>query len=118
MSVIEAPGNNCATEGLTDKDVTGMPVPVTLTAALRLPSSVVAVTCAVPAPVMVSRPLEETVATAGLLLFQITFRLVALVGVTVADSCWVLPTFKLTTEGLTLMPVTFTTGNDSTRVAP
>lgn len=66
-------GNNCAEDGLTDTDVTGMTVPVTLTTAVLLPSFVVTVTCAVPAPVMVSKPLADTVATAGLLLLQVTF---------------------------------------------
>jgi hypothetical protein len=49
---------------------------------------------AVPADIAVIKPVAETVATAALLLLQLTFLLVALAGDTVAVNCPVVPVSK------------------------
>jgi len=83
-------------------------VTVIVEVAVKPPSAVVAVITAVPGAIPVTRPLELTVATAVLPLDQATAMLVALVGATVAVSCWVLPIAMLALVGLKLTPVTDT----------
>ena len=63
---------------------------------------------ALPAATAVTTPVELTVATAVLLLDQVTFLFVALLGATVAVNVVVEPTFTLALVGDTVTPVTGT----------
>ena len=79
---------------------------VTSLLAVKPPSDVVAVMVAVPSPCAVTTPLELTVATVASLVLQLTLLLVALLGVTVAESVPVSPVFSDKLVGATLTPVT------------
>ena len=87
----------------------------TVQAAALLPELVLTVIIAVPRAFLVTRPVEDTVATDALLLVHVTFLLVALAGSTVAVSCCVAPTLSWTDEGETvtlvgtILPVTSVT---------
>lgn len=85
--------------------VTGI-VTVTEHVAFLLPSSVVTVIVVVPAPLAVTNPDAETVATEVLLLLQVTFLLVALEGDTVAVSCSVAFLARVIEDLLSVTPVT------------
>jgi hypothetical protein len=78
---------------------------VTVTAALPLLSSLVAVIVAVPADTAVTTPVELTAATAGLLDDQVTSRSVTIVlfaSLTVAVSVVVVPATRLFVAGVTM----------------
>jgi hypothetical protein len=71
------------------------------------PSAVVTVIVELPVATDVTTPLDETVATAVLLLNQVTLILVAVVGIKIAVRVPVSPPdIKLKVVGLTLTPVT------------
>jgi hypothetical protein len=70
-------------------------VTVTVQVAVLLPSAVVTVMVALPADTAVTTPLNDTIATALLLLLHDTFLLVAFAGLTVAINVSVPPTVKL-----------------------
>ena len=76
-------------------------------AVLLEPSDDLAVMVAVPLATAVTKPVLLTVATDVLLLVHVTLLLVALLGVTVADSCRVWPLLvNVAVVLLRLMPVT------------
>src|SRR5690606_19828582 len=83
-------------------------VTVIVLVAVKLPSSVVTVTVALPADSAVTKPDALTSATAGSLDVQVTDGLAALAGDTLAVSCWVSPTKSDAAVGSTLTPVTGT----------
>jgi hypothetical protein len=98
-----------AVAGLTVTDATG--TGVTVTVAVPLLPSLVAVIVAVPAPAPLTRPLPLTVATARLLLDQVTVRPVSTLPAEsfgVAVSCVVPPTYRLAVAGLTATAATGT----------
>ena len=95
---------------VTDSGVTVIPLAgvVTVTVQVSLTDEFAAdftVMVAVPLPLAVTRPEEFTVATALLLLVQVTDLLEAVEGDIVAVSCLVLPTFSDTDSRLTVTPV-------------
>src|SRR5438552_2073523 len=96
-----------ADAGLTVTDATG--TTATVMAALPLLPSLVAVIVAVPAARPVTSPLVLTVATAALLLVQVTTRPVRVLpaaSFVTADSCCVVPTQMLAEAGLTATDAT------------
>src|ERR1041384_3775229 len=104
-----------AVAGLTVTVATG--ATVTVMAAVPFLPSLVAVIVAEPATLPVTRPVELTVATAVLLLAQVTTRPVSVLpaeSFVTTDSCCVLPTLMLADAGLT---VTVATGTGVTVVA-
>lgn len=76
--------------------------------AVLAPSAVFTVMVAVPAATAVTKPVALTVATAVLLLVQVTLVLEALAGAMVAVSCCVNPAAIFAVVGDTLTPVTAT----------
>ena len=78
--------------------------------AVLLPSCVVTVMVADPAATAVTSPAVLTVAMAVLLDAQVTTVFVAFVGARVAVNCCVPPAVILAEVGLTVTPVTETTG--------
>jgi hypothetical protein len=92
-------------------------VTVTVQVAVLDPSAVVTVIVAVPAATGETTPLDDTVATAVLLLVQLTFVLVALIGVTVAVKVpEAPPTARFMVEALRLTAVTATLVVDTVTV--
>jgi hypothetical protein len=83
-------------------------VTVTEQVAVLLPSTVVTVIVALPADTAVTKPLDDTVATAEALLLHDTFWLVALEGATVAVNVSVPPTVRLVDVLFKVTPVTDT----------
>ena len=79
----------------TDSTGTALAVTVTLQKAVFPPSAVEAIITIVPAETAVTLPLASTVATAVLLLVQLTALLVALSGLTVAMMVAVSPSARL-----------------------
>jgi len=79
-------------------------VPVTVTAQTEVapPSEAFTVIWAVPTAFAVTRPLEETVATDVLLLDQVTFLLLALLGLNETESWEVSPDFNVSVVGETV----------------
>ena len=90
---------------------------MTLHVAVLLPSTVVTVTVASPALYAVTSPLSSTDATASLLLDHVTFRFVALWGVTVVVSTSLPPTGSVRLDLFRLTPVTEVTGGGGTAAA-
>src|SRR3989449_294696 len=89
---------------------TGLPA-VTVTAAVPLCPSLVAVIVAAPTATPVTSPLADTVATALLLVVQVTVRPLStlpLASLSVAVSCTVPPTYTLGAVGLTVTEATGT----------
>src|SRR2546425_305862 len=108
-----------AVAGLTVTDATG-PL-VTVTAAVPLLPSLVAVMVAEPAPAPVTNPLPLTVAAAGLLDAHVTTRPVSaapLASCGVAVSCTVWPTCRLAVAGLTVTDATGTLDTVTAAVPP
>ncbi len=98
-----------AAAGLTVTDATG--TIVTVTVAVPLLPSLVAVIVAEPAVTPVTRPPLLTVATAVLLLAQVTTRPVSVLpaaSLVTAESCWVEPVLMLAVAGLTVTEATGT----------
>ena len=95
-----------AVVGDTLTPVTRIGLTVMTEVAVKLPSAVVTVIVAVPTDTPVTRPVELTVATAVLLLLQVTFWFVAFAGVIVELSCCVPPINIEAVVGDTLTPVT------------
>jgi len=96
-----------AAAGLTVTAATG--TTDTVTVAVPLCPSLVAVRVAAPAAIAATRPLPETVATAGALLAHATARPdngVPFASFGVAVSCAVCPTSKLAAAGLTVTDAT------------
>ena len=87
---------------------------VTVHDAVKPPSAVFTVIVAVPAPTALTWPDWLTVATASLLLVQVTALFVALDGATVAVSCLVFP---MTSSMLFVSSVTPVTGTLTVNVA-
>jgi hypothetical protein len=95
---------NCSVESIAkerpvlfnDTPVTGIVGVVTVTSQLAflLPSTVVTAMVAVPFAILVTNPVDETVATDGVLLVQVTSLFVALAGSMVAVNCSVAPVSK------------------------
>src|SRR5438876_780812 len=101
VSCAVAPACRLAVAGLTVSDATG--TVVTVTAAVPLLPSLVAVIVATPAARLVTSPVALTVATAGKLLAQVTGRPgkgLPLASCGMAVSCKVAPTRTLATAGL------------------
>jgi hypothetical protein len=86
----------------------GVEVTVIADVATNSPSTVVAVIVAVPTDIPVTTPLVLTVATAELLVLQIIFLLLALLGEIVAVKDVVVPMPVLAFTGLRVIPVTGT----------
>ena len=82
-----------------------------------LPSAVVTVMVAVPAPAAVTLPSASTVATLVLSLLHVTFLLVASLGVMVALRITVPPTVRLALVLFSVTPVTETVAAVTVRVA-
>src|SRR5438876_4772989 len=104
------PTKRLADAGLTVTDATGTIVTV-MTAVPLLPS-LVAVIVAEPAATPVTKPLLLTVATAGLLLAQVTTRPASELpaeSLVTAESCRVSPTAMVPDAGLTVTAATGTT---------
>ncbi len=99
--------------GLSEIPVTATEAEVTVIVqvAVNPPSSVVAVTTAVPAATAVTTPVWLTVATASLLLLHAIFLFVALAGATIAVSCAVFPSTIPSVVLLRETPVTGTTAS-------
>jgi hypothetical protein len=95
-----------AVVGVTLTPVTSIGFTVMTEVAVKLPSAVVTVMVAVPTDTPVTRPVELTVATAVLLLLQVTFWFVVLAGAIVAVNCCVPPIKIEAVVGDTLTPVT------------
>ncbi len=102
-----------------DKAETSSSTPVTLTmgaftvttqTAVLAPSFVVTVIVAVPGPTAVTTPVEDTLATAVLLDFQLTDLSVALLGATVAFSADLSPVSRVSLDVFNVTPETGTTG--------
>jgi len=92
---------------LTDATGTG----VTVIAALAVFPSLAAVICAVPGDSAVTRPVIDTVATAGLLELQaidLPVRTLLLASLVSTESGWALPSANLALEGATLTTATGT----------
>src|SRR5690606_26576925 len=79
---------------------------VTMEEAVYPPSTVVAVTVAVPAEIAVTSPVLLTVATLSLSELQLKLWLDALIGETEAASCRVWPAASVSAAGQTVMSVT------------
>src|SRR6266498_3982129 len=97
--------------GVTATEATGTGAAATVTAALPLCPSLVAVIVADPATFPVTSPLVLTVATAVLLLAQLTVRPVSVLPLAsfgVAVSCTVCPTGMLAVAGVTATEATGT----------
>ena len=94
--------------GVRVTEVTEPAFTVTVQAAEKPRSAVMAVTVAVPAATAVTIPVPETVAMVELLLDQIMVRTVAVDGATVATRGDVLPMFKERVVMLRATPVTGT----------
>jgi hypothetical protein len=110
-----------AVVGLAVTPVTNIGLTVMTLVAVLAPSAVVTVMVAVPTLMPVTRPVALTVATAVLLLLQVTAWFVALAGAIVADNCWVPPINIEAVVGDTLTPVTnigFTVMVDVAVLAP
>jgi len=73
---------------------------------VMLPSTVVTVIVAIPALTPTTFPLEETVATVGSLVVQVTLLLVALVGAMISFKLTLAPTFTVALLLFRLTPVT------------
>ncbi len=104
-----APTFTVAVPGLTDTDVTGAAVAVTVIAAVPLCPSLVAVIVAVPAVTPVTSPVPDTVATPGALLAHVTVRPVstfAAASFVVAVNCTVCPTTTAAGVGVTVTDAT------------
>lgn len=81
---------------------------VTLHIAVRLvPSDVFAVITASPVDFAVTKPVEDTIATLGLLDVHVTEGLDVVVGRTVTVSCNVLPVYKVASVSLSEMEVAY-----------
>jgi len=110
-SCVVPPTSRLTVAGLTVTDATG--TVATLTAAVPLIPSLVAVMVAAPAASVVTNPLALTVAIAGLLVAQLTTRPVSTPPVEscgVAASCIVAPTRRLADAGVTATKATGTGG--------
>src|SRR6266581_3376693 len=102
LSCVVAPTNTFAVAGLTPRDATG--TLDTVTAAVPLCPSLVALIVAAPTAKPVTSPLADTVATALLLVVQVTARSlsgVPLASLRVAVSCTVPPTYRFGAVGPT-----------------
>jgi hypothetical protein len=111
VSCTVCPTLKLAVVGLTVTDATGILETVTL--AVPLFPSLVAVMVAVPAPAAVTNPVPLTVATEALSVDQVTARPVnelPLASLGVAVSCAVCPTIRLAVAGLTVTDATGTVG--------
>ena len=109
VSCTVAPTSTTAVTGLTVTEAAG--TRVTVTAAPPILPSLVAVIVADPAATPVPRPLAETVATAPLLVVQVTVRPVStfpLASLSTAPSCCVAPTDTVADAGLTATEATDT----------
>src|SRR6266581_1060814 len=109
LSCVVPPTKTFAAAGLTTTEATG--TLDTVTAAVPLCPSLVAVIVAAPTAAPVTRPLAETVATAPLLVAQLTTRPLSglpLASLGVAVSCTVPPTYRLGAVGLTVTDATGT----------
>src|SRR2546426_7306312 len=109
LSCVVAPTNTVAVAGLTVTDATG--TLDTVTAAVPLCPSLVAVIVAAPTATPVDRKSAETVATALLLVVQVTIRPLSrlpLASLGVAVSCTVPPTYTFGPVGLTITDATGT----------
>src|SRR5438309_1217076 len=109
LSCVVAPTKTFAVAGLTATEATG--TLDTVTAAVPLWPSLVAVTVPAPTATPVTRPLAETVAIAPLLVVQVTVRPVStlpLASLRVAVSCTVPPTYIFGVVGLTVTDATGT----------
>jgi hypothetical protein len=95
-----------AVVGDTLTPVTSIGFTIMTDVAVKLPSAVVTVIVAVPTETPVTRPVALTVATAVLLLLQVTLWLVAFAGAIVAANSWVPPINIEAVVGLTITPVT------------
>src|SRR3989449_887219 len=106
-----------AVAGLTLTDATG--TGFTVTAALPVFPSLVAVIVTAPAPAPVTSPVEVTVATAGVLDAHVTARpasTLAAASLSVAVSCTVPPTYTFGTVGLMVTDATGTVDTVSAAV--
>jgi len=105
-----APTFTVAVPGLTDTDVTGAAVAVTVIAAVPLcPSLVAVIVTGPPAVTPVTSPVDETVATAALLVVHVTVRPVSTfpaASCVVAVSCTVAPTATAAGVGVTVTDAT------------
>jgi hypothetical protein len=106
LSCCVPPINMEAVVGDTLTPVTSIGLTVITLVAVLEPSAVVTVIVAVPTDKPVTRPVALTVATAVLLLLQVTFWFVAFAGVIVELSCCVPPINMEAVVGLTVTPVT------------
>src|SRR5438132_1327648 len=109
LSCVVAPTKTFAVAGLTATEATG--TLDTVTAAVPLWPSLVAVIVPAPTATPVTRPLAETVPTAPLLVVQVTARPLSrlpLASLRVAVSCTVPPTYMLGAVGLTVTDATGT----------
>src|SRR6059036_54795 len=109
LSWVVPPTNTFAAAGLTTTEATG--TLDTVTAAVPLCPSLVAVIVAAPTAALVTRPLAETVATAPLLVVQVITRPLSglpLASFGVAVSCTVPPPYRLGAVGLTVTDATGT----------
>jgi hypothetical protein len=95
-----------AVVGDTLTPVTRIGLTVMTEVAVKLPSAVVTVMVAVPTDTPVISPVALTVATAVLLLLQVTLWFVAFAGAIVAANCCVPPINMEAVVGLTVTPVT------------
>jgi len=116
---VVAPTTRLAADGATTTLVTkiaGAASTCTVLVAVCKPSAVVTIMVAVPGATPVTTPAVDTVATAGLVVFQATARLVALAGCTVANSACGTPTVTVVTAGakVTLLTGTCTAGAATT----
>src|SRR6266498_1021208 len=111
VSCTVCPTGMLAVAGVTATEATGTGAAVTVSAALPLCPSLVAVIVAEPAVRPVTSPLELTVAIEPLLLCQLTTRperVLPLASFGVAVSCCVCPTRRLAVAGLTATEATVT----------
>src|SRR5438876_10018872 len=109
VSCTVCPTATLGAAGLTATEATG--TMVTVTVAVPFFPSLVAVSVAVPAATPVTRPLADTVATAGALLAQVTTRPISaepFASFGVAVSCTVCPTRTLAVAGVTATEATGT----------
>src|SRR3989442_1232291 len=109
LSGVVPPTTTVAVAGLTTTEATG--TLDTVTATVPLWPSLVAVIAAAPTATPVTKPLAETVATALLLVVQVTTRPLSrlpLASLGVAVSCIVPPTYTFGAVGLTITDATGT----------
>jgi len=106
-----------AAVGFRITPVTAIELTEILQVAVKLPSWVVTVMVAVPTEMAVTNPLAFTVATAVLLLLQLTVLLLAFAGATVGVSCCVAFMKRLAAVGFSVTPVTATGMAVMTQVA-